>query len=274
VLEAVSTVPELPAATAIPPVEADAAVSGAAVRLDHVTFSYGREAVLHDVDLSIAPGETLALMGATGAGKSTIAKLIARFYDPTEGRVLVGGHDLRQVTTASLRNTVAVVPQEAFLFSGTVHDNTALGRSGVTRAEVEAAAAAVGAHGFIVDLPDGYDTAVDRRGARLSGGQRQLISFARAWVSDPRVLILDEATSALDLRSERLIQRALADLLADRTAIVIAHRLSSIEVADRVAVVEGGRIVELGTQSELLDLGGRFRLLRDRWLASTTAGSR
>jgi ATP-binding cassette, subfamily B, bacterial len=274
VLDAVSTVPELPAASPIPAAPAGAAVSGAAVRLDHVTFSYGREVVLHDVDLTIAPGETLALMGATGAGKSTIAKLIARFYDPTEGRVLIDGHDLREVTTTSLRSTVAVVPQEAFLFSGTVHDNIALGRPGVSRAEVEAAAVAVGAHGFIVELPDGYDTTVDRRGARLSGGQRQLISFARAWVSDPRVLILDEATSALDLRSERLIQRALADLLADRTAVVIAHRLSSIEVADRVAVVENGCIVELGTQSELLDLGGRFRSLRDRWLASTTAGSR
>ena len=277
VLQAVSTVPEpsTPVVLTRPATATDDALGGGAeVHLERVTFSYGREAVLHDVDLKIASGETLALVGATGAGKSTIAKLIARFYDPTNGRVLIDGHDLRNVSTESLRAAVAVVPQEAFLFSGSVHDNIALGRPKVTRAQVEAAATEVGAHEFIVELPDGYDTEVDRRGARLSGGQRQLISFARAWVSDPRVLILDEATSALDLRSERLIQRALAELLADRTAVVIAHRLSSIEVADRVAVVEDGRIVELGTQPELLALGGRFGVLYDRWLASTTTGAR
>jgi ABC-type multidrug transport system fused ATPase/permease subunit len=265
VLEATSTVPEAPTARALAAPAVSGSVVGAEVRLDRVTFSYARDPVLHEVDLVVAPGETLALVGATGAGKSTIAKLVARFYDPTQGRVLVDGCDLREVTTASLRAAVAVVPQEAFLFSGSVHDNIALGRAGVTRPQVEAAALAVGAHGFIVELPDGYDTEVDRGGARLSGGQRQLISFARAWISDPRILILDEATSSLDLRSERQIQRALAELLADRTAIVIAHRLSSIEVADRVAVVEGGRIVELGTPGELLALDGRFRLLHERW---------
>jgi len=275
VLEADSSVPEPVAGVGLappPPRHGVTPAAGAEVRLERVTFAYRREAVLHEVDLVVAPGETLALVGATGAGKSTIAKLVARFYDPTAGRVLVDGHDLREVRTSSLRAAVAIVPQEAFLFSGTVHDNIALGRPGVTRADVEAAARAVGAHPFIDALPSGYDTDVDRRGARLSGGQRQLISFARAWVGNPRVLILDEATSALDLRSERLIQRALSELLADRTAIVIAHRLSSIEVADRVAVVEGGRIVELGTPAELLAVDSRFRELHERWMASTTGG--
>ena len=271
VLQATSNVAESPGAEPLPP-KSGGGRGGASVRFEQVTFSYGREPVLHRIDLSVAPGETLALVGATGAGKSTIAKLVARFYDPTLGRVLLDGHDLRTLTAASLRAAVAVVPQEAFLFSGTIHDNIALGRPGVTRADVELAAAAVGADGFISALPDRYDSAVDRRGARLSGGQRQLISFARAWIGDPRVLIMDEATSALDLRSERLLQAALAGLLADRTAIVIAHRLSSLEVADRVAVVEQGQIVELGTHAELLALGGRFALLHERWQASTTAG--
>jgi ABC-type multidrug transport system fused ATPase/permease subunit len=271
VLRVTSDVPESHDAQPLP-ARRSGGEGGVAVRFDQVTFSYGREPVLHNVDLSIAAGETLALVGATGAGKSTIAKLVARFYDPTVGRVLLDGHDLRHVTSDSMRSAVAVVPQEAFLFSGTIHDNIALGRPGVTRADVELAAVAVGADGFIGALPDRYDTDVDRRGARLSGGQRQLISFARAWIGDPRVLILDEATSALDLRTERLLQQALAGLLADRTAIVIAHRLSSLEVADRVAVVEQGRIVELGTRLELLALGGRFALLHERWQASTTGG--
>ena len=270
VLRATSNVPEASDATPLP--ARIAGVKGrAAIRFDHVTFSYGRETVLHDVDLSIAAGETIALVGATGAGKSTIAKLVARFYDPTAGRVLLDGHDLRTVTTDSLRGAVAVVPQEAFLFSGTIYDNIALGRPAVTRADVELAAAAVGADSFISALPDRYDTAVDRRGARLSGGQRQLVSFARAWIGDPLVLILDEATSALDLRTERLLQQALVGLLADRTAIVIAHRLSSLEVADRIAVVEQGEVVELGSRDELLRLGGRFSLLHARWQASTSA---
>jgi ATP-binding cassette subfamily B protein len=226
------------------------------------------EPVLQRVDLTIGAGETLALVGATGAGKSTIAKLVARFYDPTTGAVSLDGHDLRTIATASLRQAIAVVPQEAFLFAGTIHENIAMGRPDARRAEVEAAAWAVGAHAFVSSLPDGYDTDVNKRGARLSGGQRQLISFARAWLVDPRVLILDEATSALDLPSERLIQRALRQLLVERTAIVIAHRLSSIEMADRVAVVEGGRIVELGTQAELLAADTRFAALHRRWEAT------
>jgi ATP-binding cassette subfamily B protein len=268
VLRATSTVPESPAARPLP-ARTDGRRVGADVVLDQVTFSYERDPVLHDVSLTIDAGETLALVGATGAGKSTIAKLIARFYDPTDGRVLLDGRDLRDVTTASLRAAVAIVPQEAFLFSGTIHDNIALGRAGVSPADVRAAASAVGVDPFIRLLPDRYDTDVDRRGARLSGGQRQLISFARAWIGDPRVLILDEATSALDLRTERLLQQALLRLLAGRTAVVIAHRLSSLDVADRIAVVEQGQIVELGTRAELLGLGGRFSLLHARWQAST-----
>jgi ATP-binding cassette subfamily B protein len=233
-----------------------------------VSFGYKETEVLHAVDLAIAPGETIALVGATGAGKSTIAKLVARFYDPTSGSVLLDGQDLRHVSIASLRESVAIVPQEPFLFGGTVHDNIALGRDGATRPEVEAAARAVGAHDFIAELPEGYDTDVAKRGGRLSGGQRQLLSFARAWLVDPAVLVLDEATSSLDLPSERLIQRALKTLLADRTAIVIAHRLTSVEVADRVAVIDDGRIVELGTQAELLGADTRFRSLHRLWEAT------
>lgn len=263
VLRIQPTVAERPGAVALRPAPAG---GGAEVRLDHVTFAYGDLPVLHDVELTIAAGETVALVGATGAGKSTIAKLVARFYDPTGGRVTLDGQDLRDLTMASLRHAVAIVPQEPFLFRGTIYDNIALGRPEAPRADVEAAAWAVGAHPFISALPEGYDTDVTKRGARLSGGQRQLLSFARAWLIGPRVLILDEATSALDLPSERLIQRALQQLLADRTAIVIAHRLSSIEVADRVAVVEEGRIVELGTQAELLAGEGRFAGLHHRWM--------
>lgn len=235
------------------------------VRFEGVTFAYRETPVLHEVDLTIEPGETLALVGPTGAGKSTIAKLIARFYDPTVGRVLLDGVDLRDLSFASLRRAVAIVPQEPFLFAGSVHDNIALGRPGASRADVEAAARAVGAHDFIAQLPEGYDTEVTKRGARLSGGQRQLVSFARAWLAEPAVLILDEATSALDLPTERVIQRAIRGLLAGRTAVVIAHRLSSIEVADRIAVIDVGRIVELGSRDELLRREGRFRALHDHW---------
>jgi ATP-binding cassette subfamily B protein len=272
VLASSSTVPDLPGAADLWPAQRpEERRGGAAVEFEHVSFAYpgaADELVLRDVCLSIDRGETLALVGATGAGKSTIAKLIARFYDPTDGRVLVDGHDLRQVTTSSLRRGVAIVPQEAFLFSGSIHDNISLGRLGVTRDQVAAAGAAVGADVLVAELADGYDTAVDRRGARLSGGQRQLISFARAWLADPAVLILDEATSALDLPSERLVQRAISGLLAGRTAVIIAHRLSSIEIADRIAVVEDGRIVELGTQQELLAGATRYRALYERWAAT------
>ncbi|MCU1464013.1 MAG: transporter [Acidimicrobiales bacterium] len=267
VLATESSVPERAGADHLPPPEPGR--GGAEIHLARVSFRYrAGELVLRDVELTIGAGETLALVGATGAGKSTIAKLVARFYDPSDGAVTLDGHDLRLLAPSSLRKAIAVVPQEAFLFAGTIHENVAMGRPDATRAEVEAAAWAVGAHAFVTALPDGYDTDVNTRGARLSGGQRQLISFARAWLVDPRVLILDEATSALDLPSERLIQRALRQLLVDRTAIVIAHRLSSIEMADRVAVVEGGRIVELGSQAELLSTDTRFAALHRRWEAT------
>lgn len=261
VLRTPTSVPERPRARALKAPRGE-------IRFERVTFAYADVPVLHEVTFTIAPGETVALVGPTGAGKSTIAKLIARLYDPTEGRVLLDGTDLRDLSFGSLRRAVAIVPQEPFLFAGTVHDNIAVGRPGASRAEVEAAARAVGAHDVIARLPEGYDTEVTKRGARLSGGQRQLVSFARAWLAAPAVLILDEATSALDLPTERAIQRAIRELLAGRTAVVIAHRLSSVEVADRIAVIEAGHIAELGTRDELLARPGRFRALYDHWRAS------
>ncbi len=220
---------------------------------------------LDAVDLVIAPGQTVALVGATGAGKSTVAKLVARFYDPTDGRVLVDGHDLRQVRTASLRRQMGIVPQEAFLFSGTVAENIAFGRPGASPDEVRAAATAVGAHEFIAALDHGYDTEVGERGAQLSAGQRQLLAFARALIADPRILILDEATSNVDLHTEGRIEAGLRRLLAGRTALVIAHRLSTIRAAGRIVVLDGGRIVEQGTHEELLEARGAYWELYRDW---------
>src|SRR5256886_7918609 len=200
--------------------------------------------VLPRFDLHIPGGQTVARVGATGAGKSTIAKLVARFYDPTAGTVTLDGVDLRDVSDDDLRRAVVMVTQENFLFSGTVAENIGFGRPDATRADVAAAAEAIGADTFIRALPDGYDTDVRKRGGRLSAGQRQLVAFARAFLADPAVLILDEATSSLDIPSERLVQRALRTLLADRTAIIIAHRLTTVEIADRVLVLDAGRIVE------------------------------
>ncbi len=222
---------------------------------------------LKDITLRIPPGETVALVGATGAGKSTMVKLAARFYDPTEGRVLIDGHDLREVASSSLRSQMGIVPQEAFLFSGTIGENIAFGRPDASEEQIRAAAAAVGVEEFISELEHGYDTEVGERGAQLSAGQRQLIAFARALIADPRILVLDEATSNVDLYTEGRIEEGLRQLLSGRTSIVIAHRLSTIRQAGRIVVLEHGQIAEQGTHDELIASEGRyFELYRD-WAA-------
>lgn len=226
------------------------------------------QSVLAGLSLNIPAGQTVALVGSTGAGKSTIAKLIARFYDPVSGAVTLDGVDLRAFAQAALRRHVVMVTQENFLFTGTVADNIRFGRPEATDAEVVAAAARVGADTFISALPDGYHTDVAKRGGRLSAGQRQLVAFARAFLADPPVLILDEATSALDIPGERMVQQALRSVLASRTALVIAHRLSTVEIADRVVVIEGGRIVEDGPPGELIRAAGHYAALHDAWLRS------
>jgi ATP-binding cassette subfamily B protein len=238
------------------------------VRFEGVRFGYGDlPEVLHGLDLDVPPGTTVALVGHTGAGKSTIAKLLARFYDPRAGRITIDGHDLREVTQASLRGQLGIVPQEGFLFSGTVAENVAFGRPDAGRVEVEAAAAAVGVDAFVQDLPEGYDTELGERGFRLSLGQRQLVAFARALLADPRILILDEATSSVDIGTERRIERGLRTLLAGRTAFVIAHRLSTIRHADVIVVLDHGRVVEQGTHEQLIAAHGAYTRLYGDWAA-------
>jgi ABC-type multidrug transport system fused ATPase/permease subunit len=241
-----------------------------AVTFDHVRFSYVEGVpVLPDLHLEVPAGQTLALVGTTGAGKTTLAKLATRFYDPSDGRVLLDGVDLRELSDETLHRAVVMVTQENYLFSGSIADNIRFGRPGAGIEEVVEAAQALGADGFIRELPEGYDTQVSNRGGVLSAGQRQLVAFARAFLADPAVLILDEATSSLDIPSERLVQRALRTILAGRTALIIAHRLSTVEIADRVLVMEHGQIVEDGTPAELIAGGeGRFSDLHDAWVSS------
>ena len=239
-----------------------------ALGLEDLTFAYREDRVIENLDLQIPAGQVVALVGATGAGKSTLARLISRFYDPLSGRVTLDAIDLRELDGRDLRRAVVTVTQESFLFSGTVADNIAIGRPDASREDVEAAARAVGADGFIRALPRGYDTDVRRRGVRLSSGQRQLVAFARAFLADPRVLILDEATSSLDLPTERLVQHALRTLLRGRTAIIIAHRLSTVEIADRVIVLDSGKIVEDGSPRLLMAGGGRYHALHTAWQES------
>ncbi|MCX4697801.1 ABC transporter ATP-binding protein [Streptomyces sp. NBC_01373] len=258
------SVPEPSTPRELPPLESEH--PGREVVFDGVRFAYrtGGE-VLPRFDLTLPAGQTVAVVGSTGAGKSTLAKLLARFYDPSDGRVLLDGVDLRDLAVPELRRGVVMVTQEAFLFSGTVAENIAIGRPDATREEIEEAAKAIGAHDFVTALPDGYDTDVRKRGGRISAGQRQLVAFARALLADPAVLILDEATSSLDVPGERAVQRAMATVLKGRTAVVIAHRLSTVEIADRVLVMEHGQIVEDGGPDELVAGTGRFADLHRAW---------
>lgn len=261
------TVPEALEPRELPPLKGE--LPGREVVFEAVSFAYrtGGE-VLPRFDLTVPAGQTIAVVGSTGAGKSTLAKLLARFYDPTDGRVLLDGTDLRDLAVPELRRGVVMVTQEAFLFSGTVAENIAIGSPDATRAEIERAARAIGAHEFISGLPDGYDTDVRKRGGRISAGQRQLVAFARALLANPAVLILDEATSSLDIPGERAVQRAMDTVLHGRTAVVIAHRLSTVEIADRVLVMEHGRIVEDGAPAELTGGTGRFAGLHRVWRES------
>jgi ABC-type multidrug transport system fused ATPase/permease subunit len=261
VLDQEPGVVDRPGASELPRVEGRVAFEG-------VRFGYGNgPEVLHGLDLDVPAGTTVALVGHTGAGKSTIAKLLARFYDPREGRITIDGHDLRDVTQASLRRQLGIVPQEGFLFAGTVTENIAFGRPDAKAEEVVRSAETIGAHDFILRLEDGYETQLQERGSRLSLGQRQLVALARALLADPRILILDEATSSVDIGTERKIEQALRTLLAGRTAFVIAHRLSTIRDADLIVVLEHGRVVEQGSHDELLRKRGLYTSLYGDWAA-------
>lgn len=264
-LEKISGVLEEPSSVPEPDSPTPLRAARGEVTFDRVTFAYKESVVLPELSLQVPAGQTVALVGETGAGKSTLARLLARFYDPQEGAIRLDGVDLRELSEPDLRRAVVMVTQENFLFTGTVADNIEFGKPGASRAELEHAARAIGAHEFISALPDGYDTDVRKRGGRLSSGQRQLIAFARAFLADPAVLILDEATSSLDVPSERLVQRALRTILSDRTALIIAHRLSTVEIADRVLVMHDGAIVEDGSPSDLVSATGRFADLHQAW---------
>jgi ATP-binding cassette subfamily B protein len=264
-LDTRATVSERAGAFDLPSVGGGA--GGIGVDVDHVSFAYGPDAdlVLHDVTLHIAPGERMALVGPTGAGKSTLAKLLARFYDPVEGTVKVGGADLRDITFASLRRTMCVVPQEGYLFAGTLRDNIRVGRVDASDADVDAAIAALGVGHHFDTFPDGLGTEVQEGGARLSAGERQIVSLARAALADPGVLVLDEATSNLDPGTEHEVEQALERLMSGRTVIVVAHRLSTAARADRIAVIDAGGLAELGTHDELVARGGRYAALYAAW---------
>jgi ATP-binding cassette, subfamily B, bacterial len=276
VLEQDAAVPEPAAPRALPARAATLtlagrrgpAPAGRRVRFESVTFGYRDNLVLPGLDLDIPAGQTVALVGATGAGKTTIARLLGRFYDPRSGRVTLDGVDLRQLPDPVLRSEIVVITQENFLFGGSVADNIRLGRPDAPLANVQTAARMIGAHDFIAALPEGYDTPVGKHGGRLSAGQRQLISFARAFLAAPAVLVLDEATSLLDIPSERLVQSALRTVLAGRTAVIIAHRLSTVAIADRVLVLDRGRIIENGPPGELMSGDGEYAALYSSWAAS------
>jgi ABC-type multidrug transport system fused ATPase/permease subunit len=262
VLDEEPEVLDRPDATPLPHVEGH-------VRFENVRFGYGKGPdVLHGLDLDVPAGTTVALVGHTGAGKSTIAKLLARFYDPREGAITIDGHDLRDVTQASLRRQLGIVPQEGFLFAGTVSENIAFGRPDAPAGDIVSAAETIGAHEFVSHLEDGYDTQLQERGNRLSLGQRQLVALGRALLADPRILILDEATSSVDIGTERKIERALRQLLAGRTAFVIAHRLSTIRDADLIVVLEHGQVIEQGTHEELLQKRGLYTSLYGDWASN------
>jgi ATP-binding cassette subfamily B protein len=260
-LETKPTVTEAPDAVELPPIDGE-------IVFDHVSFGYDPDVpVIEDVDIRIAPGETVAFVGPTGAGKSTLAKLVTRFYDPTSGRVLIDGHDLRDVTMLSLRRQLGVVPQEPFLFAGTIGDNLGFARPDATDAEIHEAVERVGLGEVIERTADGINTEVHERGQTLSSGERQLIALGRAFLTRPRVLVLDEATSNLDLQSETMIEAALDVLLENRTAILIAHRLSTAMRADRIVVVDEGRVIEEGSHAELVARGGRYAEMYATWIS-------
>ncbi len=266
-LETQPSVTESADAVELPPIRGE-------IRFDHVSFGYDPAVpVLHDVDLTIVPGETVAFVGATGAGKSTMAKLVTRFYDPTAGRVLIDGHDLRDVTIESLRSQLGVVPQEPFLFAGTIRDNISFARPGAPDDEVWNAVHQVGLDELVHRLPYGLDTPVHERGQSLSSGERQLIALGRAFMAEPRVLVLDEATSNLDLKSETLVESALDKLLEGRTAVLIAHRLSTAMRADRIVVVGDGRLLEVGSHDELVARGGHYAEMYETWVTQSHAGA-